>query len=61
LPPSLNLQKAPDDVLPLCPHCKKELTFLWVKEKGVGLIEKQKFLLCPHCRALLGYGSINFI
>lgn len=31
----LDIQEAPDDVWPICPHCKKELKFIWVKSKGI--------------------------
>jgi uncharacterized protein with PIN domain len=57
----LDLKEAPDDVFPVCPHCKKELSFIWVKSKGLGFVEKKQFLLCPHCRTFLGFGNINFM
>jgi uncharacterized protein YbaR (Trm112 family) len=56
----LDVQEAPDDVLPICPYCKKELKSIWVKTKGMGFIERKQFLLCPHCRAFLGFSSINW-
>jgi hypothetical protein len=56
----LDLQEAPDDVWPICPHCKAELRFVWVKTKGWGIVECKQFLLCPHCRSFLGFGNINY-
>lgn len=60
MPKKLDIQEAPDDVWPICPHCKKELEFIWVKSKGIGFIERKQFLLCPHCRSFLGFGNINY-
>ena len=59
--PELDLKAAPADAFPLCPHCKEKLTLIWVKSKGFGFIEKKQFLMCPHCRAFLGFGNINFM
>ena len=56
----LDLVEAPANAWPICPHCKKELKFIWVKSKGLGFIERKQFLLCPHCRCFLGFGNINF-
>ena len=57
----LDLKEAPEDVWPICPRCKKELQFIWVKSKGLGFVERKQFLLCPHCRCFLGFGNINFM
>ncbi|MBI2423743.1 MAG: hypothetical protein HYV27_13010 [Candidatus Hydrogenedentes bacterium] len=56
----LDLVKAPEGVKPICPHCQTELDFIWVKSKGLGFVERKQFLLCPHCRAFLGFGNINW-
>lgn len=56
----LDIVEAPDDVWPICPHCKEELRFIWVKSKGAGFIERKQFLLCPECRAFLGFGNIKY-
>ena len=42
-----------DDILPLCPHCKTELSTLWYRElmKDLG---KRCIYFCPHCRKVLG-------
>jgi hypothetical protein len=56
----LDVVEAPDDVFPICPHCKAELEYIYVKTKGLGFIERRQFLMCPHCRAFLGFGNINW-
>jgi len=56
----LDITEGPADVWPICPHCRKELRFIWVKTQGTGFIERKQFLLCPHGRAFLGFGSINY-
>lgn len=56
----LDLVEAPEDVWPICPHCRKELNEVWCKSKGLGFVEKKQFLLCPHCRCFLGFGNIKY-
>jgi hypothetical protein len=56
----LDIVEAPDEVWPICPHCRNELRFIWTKTKGLGFIERRQFLFCPHCRAFLGFGNINW-
>lgn len=52
----LHMTKAPDDVWPICPHCKEELRSIWFKSKALGIM---RYLLCPHCRAFLGFANIR--
>ena len=41
-----------EEIVPVCPHCKKDLQKLTLaKRKVMSLI---KVLCCPHCRAVLG-------
>ena len=42
-----------DDVVPICPHCKKKLQKLWFQElaKDMG---KRCLYFCPECRSCLG-------
>ena len=56
----LDVQEAPEEVWPVCPHCKDELHFIWVKSKGLGVLKCKQFLICPHCRSFLGYGVFNY-
>jgi len=47
-----------EDLTPVCPHCEKKLTEVYVKTKGVGLIEgKNALYFCPHCSKVLGFGQ----
>lgn len=48
----LTIQKK-EDVLPVCPHCKKELTEVWCRELKGG-IGKRLIYFCPECRSCLG-------
>lgn len=45
---------APADVLPVCPNCENELSEVWRKEAPQKWKERYSFLLCPHCRKVLG-------
>ena len=54
---NVNLEEAPSDALPQCPYCRKDLETIWVKTSGLGFYGKKEILLCPHCRALLGYNA----
>ena len=56
----LDLVEAPKDEWPVCPYCKEELRQIWVKSKGLGFLQKKQFLLCPHCKSFLAYGSFNY-
>ena len=56
----IKYEEAPKDIYPICPHCKEVLSKIWIKKKGMGIIEQKQVLLCPHCKAFLGYGSVNF-
>jgi hypothetical protein len=56
----LDVIEAPEDMWPICPHCEEELRFIWVKSKGLGFLERKQFLFCPHCKAFLGFGNINY-
>ena len=42
-----------DDVSPVCPHCKTEITRLWYRElpKDLG---KRVVYFCPECLCCLG-------
>jgi hypothetical protein len=51
----IEIEEAPEAVVPICPHCKSELRRLWCKSRGLGGISQKQILLCPECRAFLGY------
>ncbi len=52
----VELVEAPEGTLPKCPQCKKQLTRLWIKKKGLGVLEQKQIIMCPYCESLLGYG-----
>jgi hypothetical protein len=55
----MKMEKAPESVIPKCPKCEKRLEVVWLKTKGLGLIEQQQIIMCPHCETLLGYGAYH--
>jgi hypothetical protein len=42
-----------EEILPICPHCKKELTELWFHQVK-GDLGKRCIYFCPQCRCCLG-------
>ena len=42
-----------DEVVPICPHCKKELAKLWFQQVK-GDLGKRCIYFCPQCRCCLG-------
>ncbi|MBD3335895.1 MAG: hypothetical protein GF355_10305 [Candidatus Eisenbacteria bacterium] len=52
------LEEAPPGTVPKCPACNKSLEKLWIKKKGMGVLEQKQIIICPHCRVLLGYGAL---
>ena len=42
-----------EDVVPICPHCKKELAKLWFQQVK-GDLGKRCIYFCPQCRCCLG-------
>jgi hypothetical protein len=53
----MDLEEAPDDVVPKCPSCTRELRVLWAKSSGIAGLAKKRVVLCPHCRVILGFSS----
>lgn len=54
---SVHIREAPQDCLPKCPHCGNDLDEIWSRSEGLGLAGKERVLICPNCRAMLGYGA----
>ena len=51
-----------EDLLPVCPHCERELTEVHTKSKGSPLIQGNNIVFfCPHCRKVLGFGQGRMI
>jgi len=46
-----------EDLLPVCPHCEKELATVHTKSKGAPFILGNNIVFfCSHCRKVLGFG-----
>jgi hypothetical protein len=54
---NVNLVEAPEDRLPRCPGCKKDLDTIWVKSSGLGFKGQKEILMCPYCQTFLGYSA----
>jgi len=54
---NIQIVEAPQDKLPKCPYCSKDLDEIWSKSEGLGLAGKERILMCPHCQAMLAYGA----
>jgi len=51
-----------DDLVPICPHCSRELPEVYMKSKGAGYIESRNVIyFCPHCLKVLGLGQSRMI
>jgi len=49
---------AREDIAPVCPFCQKELSEIYVKARGAGLLTaKNAVYFCPHCSKVLGIGQ----
>jgi hypothetical protein len=42
-----------DDVKPICPHCRKEISSVWFRATK-GDLGKRSLYFCPQCKAVLG-------
>jgi hypothetical protein len=57
-PVQVTLEKAPDNVLPKCPFCKRRLDKVWIKAKGLGIVGQEQIVICPECESFFGFGSM---
>jgi len=55
----VKIEEAPRHVVPICPKCERELEVIWLKAKGSGLIQRQEIIMCPYCKAFLGFGTMS--
>jgi len=53
---SIDLVEVPEGIIPKCPFCKERLRTIWIKKKGLGVLEQNQIIICPSCETLLGYG-----
>jgi uncharacterized protein YbaR (Trm112 family) len=42
-----------EDIMPVCPHCKKELAKVWYQQLK-GDLGKRCIYFCPECKSSLG-------
>ena len=52
----IKVEEAPQGTIPKCPFCNNRLDKVWIKKKGIGILEQNQIIMCPFCQALLGYG-----
>ena len=45
----VEIDEAPKEAIPVCPHCREELQSIWVKSEGAGGVGEKQILMCPHC------------
>ena len=50
------VEEAPKDSTPKCPFCKVKLEKVWIKKRGLGVLEQKQIIMCPSCESFLGYG-----
>lgn len=50
------------DLLPLCPHCSKELNEVYRRSRGIGFfVGRNNVFFCPHCQKVLGVGQSRML
>lgn len=54
---NVTLEEAPEERLPRCPHCKSQLSTIWIKGSGLGLMGRKEIWMCPHCESFLAYNA----
>ena len=55
----ITLEEAPKDMVPKCPHCREALHRVWIKSKGIGIVEQKQIVMCPECECFLGFGTFS--
>lgn len=51
-----------EDLLPVCPHCEKDLAEVHIRSKGAPFIQGSNIVyFCSHCRKVLGFGQSRMI
>lgn len=55
----MQVEEAPEDALPKCPSCSRDLDTIWVKTKGLGIVQQKQVIMCPHCRVCSGTGPFD--
>lgn len=48
------------EVLPVCPHCDKEIEEIgYIEQTGIVRLKVVRVFICPHCRKVLGTGMVG--
>ncbi len=55
----VEIKEAPKSVIPKCPKCEEKLTEIWIKTKGIGIVEQKQIIMCPKCESFLGFGTFS--
>ena len=55
----VKIEEAPKTAVPKCPKCEKRLDMVWIKTKGLGVVEQKQIIMCPYCETFLGYGTFS--
>ena len=51
-----------EDLVPVCPHCSKDLSEVYRKSKGAGfVVGRNSVFFCPHCRKVLGFAQSRMV
>ena len=51
-----------EDLVPVCPHCSKDLHEVYRKSKGAGfVVGRNSVFFCPHCRRVLGFAQSRMV
>ena len=55
----VTIKEAPPESIPRCPKCEQALEEIWLKTKGLGIVEQKQIVMCPHCQAFVGFGTFS--
>ena len=56
----IEIKEAPKEEIPKCPKCEAALEEIWLKLKGIGVVEQKQIIMCPYCKSFLGFGTLSF-
>ena len=56
---SVKITDAPKNEIPKCPKCETNLKEIWIKSKGIGIVEQKQIIMCPYCKSFLGFGTFS--
>jgi len=53
---SRDLVEVPEGITPEVPILQERFRTIWVKKKGLGVLEQNQIVICPSCETLFRYG-----